>query len=161
MTIEELLEIEAIRSMRNRYSYYLDAGQLQDLVDLFTDNAVCEFGPYGVWRGKKTIAENYEAVERPILENGPFQSLHANTNHWVEIKGPDRAVGRVYLIDLMVNRPADQNPIIWLGLYDEEYRKVGGDWKISRSSLQFMWPQRNLSEGFVKPRDHGLPWPWG
>ncbi len=152
MTIEDLLEIEAIRKQRVLYSYYLDAGELEKLVDLFTDDAICEFGPYGVWEGKATIYKNYEVVERPILEKGPFQSLHANTNHWVELTGPDTAVGRVYLIDLAVGRGEDENPLIWLGLYDEAYRKVDGAWKISRSSLQFMWPKRHLTEGF--PGDH-------
>jgi hypothetical protein len=148
MTIDDLLEIESIRKLRILYSYYLDAGELDALVDLFTDDAVCEFGPYGVWTGKPMIAENYEKVERPILEKGPFQSLHANTNHWVELTGPGEAVGRLYLIDLAVGRPANENPMIWLGAYDEAYRKVGGAWKICRSSLQFMWPERHLTEGF-------------
>ena len=149
MTIDELLEVETIRKLRTLYSYYLDAGELDSLVALFSDDAVCEFGPYGTWTGKKMIAENYEKVERPILEKGGFQSLHANTNHWVEITGPDMAVGRVYLIDLVLGDP-DPNkvPIVWLGVYDEAYKKVGGKWKISRSSLQFMWPQRHLTPGF-------------
>ncbi len=148
MTIEELLEVETIKKLRTLYSYYLDAGELDSLVDLFTDDAVCEFGPYGTWTGKPMIAENYERVERPILEKGGFQSLHANTNHWVEITGDDTAVGRVYLIDLTLQAAADQVPIIWLGIYDESYRKVGGKWKISKSSLQFMWPQRHLTPDF-------------
>ena len=149
MTIEELLDIESIRKLRTLYSYYLDAGELDPLVALFTDDAVCEFGPYGVWTGRKMIAENYEVVERPALEKGGFQTLHANTNHWVEITGADTAVGRVYLIDLVLGDP-DPNkvPIVWLGIYDEAYSKVDGKWKIARSSLQFMWPKRHLTPEF-------------
>lgn len=148
MTIEELLDIESIRKTRNLYSYYLDAGDLDALVDLFTEDAVCEFGPYGVWEGKATIRANYEVVERPMIEKGGFQTLHANTNHWVELTGADTGVGRVYLIDLMLDGDADKNPMVWLGLYDEAYRKVDGKWKISRSSLQFLWPKRHVTEGF-------------
>lgn len=147
MTVEELLEIEAVRSLRLRYSFFLDAGQLEALVELFTDDAVCEFGPYGVWRGRKAIAENYEQVLGSSRSLGPFQSLHANTNHWVELTGPTQAVGRVYLIDLAVGDP-QKNPLIWLGVYDEAYRKVASDWRIERSSLQFLWPQRHLTAGF-------------
>ena len=151
MTIEELLEIEAIRKLRTRYSYYLDAGELDALVSLFTDDAVCEFGPYGIWEGKAEIAKNYEVVERPIIEKGPFQTLHANTNHWVELTGADTALGRVYLIDLAMGDP-EKNPLIWLGVYDEAYRKEGSVWRISRSSLQFMWPKRHLTANF--PGEH-------
>jgi ketosteroid isomerase-like protein len=148
MTIEELLEIESIRKLRTLYSYYLDAGELDALVALFTDDAVCEFGPYGVWEGKATIRANYEVVERPMIEKGGFQTLHANTNHWVELTGADTAVGRVYLIDLALGGDPEKNPMIWLGVYDESYRKAGGAWKIARSSLQFLWPKRHVTADF-------------
>ena len=49
MTIDELLDIESIRKLRTLYSYYLDAGELDPLVALFTDDAVCEFGPLSPW----------------------------------------------------------------------------------------------------------------
>ena len=75
MTVEDLLEIETIRRARVRYSYYLDTGDLDGLVALFTDGAVCEFGPYGVWTGKAMIAENYaQVVGGAIREKGPFQN---------------------------------------------------------------------------------------
>lgn len=149
MIVEELLEIESIRKLRVRYSYYLDTGALDALVALFTDDAVCEFGPYGVWTGKATIAKNYTGVmAAAILEKGPFQTLHVNTNHWVELTQPDAAVGRLYLVDLALGGAPDKNPMVWLGAYDEAYRKIGGAWKISRSSLQFMWPERHLTAGF-------------
>ncbi|MDB5480822.1 MAG: hypothetical protein JWO83_1875 [Caulobacteraceae bacterium] len=148
MTVEDLLEIEAIRKLRTLYSYYLDAGELDALVALFADDAVCEFGPYGVWEGKATIRANYEVVERPMIEKGGFLTLHANTNHWVELTGADSAVGRVYLIDLSLGGEPEKNPMVWLGVYDESYRKIGGAWKISRSSLQFLWPQRHVTAGF-------------
>ena len=152
MTVHELLEIETIRRARMRYSYYLDTGDLDALVALFTDDAVCEFGPYGVWTGKATIAENYaQVVGGAIREHGPFQTLHVNTNHWVELTGPDAAVGRLYLVDLALGGEADKNPMVWLGVYDEVYRKIDGDWRIARSSLQFMWPERHLTEGFPGP----------
>ncbi len=148
MTVEELLEIEAIRKLRVRYSYYLDSGEIASLVALFCEDAVCEFGPMGVWRGAATIARNFDSVGRELTKNGPFRMLHVNTNHWVELTGKETAVGRVYLVDLALDGPPEKNPMVWLGVYDEAYRKVAGDWKISRSSLQFMWPQRHLTEGF-------------
>lgn len=148
MTMEDLLEVEMIRKLRVLYSYYLDAGELDSLAGLFTDDAVCEFGPFGVWTGKAMIAENYQRVMRPSTEKGPFQSLHANTNHWVELTAWDSALGRLYLIDLALNGEPEANPMVWLGVYDEAYKKVAGLWKIQRSSLQFMWPQRHLTADF-------------
>ena len=45
MTLADLLDIEGIRKLRLRYSYYLDALDLDALAGLFTADAVCEFGP--------------------------------------------------------------------------------------------------------------------
>jgi len=41
------------------------------------------------------------------------------------------------------------NPLYWLGVYEEEYRRTEGDWKILRQSLNFIWPQRMLNDGFL------------
>ena len=57
MTIEELLDIEAIKQVRYLYSHYYDGNRLDDLISLFTDDAVCEFGANfgGDWVGKEQI----------------------------------------------------------------------------------------------------------
>jgi hypothetical protein len=149
--LRELLDIEAIRNLGVLYSQYLDHDYLEALAELFTEDAVCEFGPYGQWVGRKTIYENYVEVERtsgPAPGSKPFQAMHANSNHWVELTGPDTAVGRRYLLDLLTDRKADEHPFIWLAVYDEAYRKIDGDWKIARSTLQFLWPEKHLTGDF-------------
>ncbi|MFM7119741.1 MAG: nuclear transport factor 2 family protein [Gammaproteobacteria bacterium] len=149
--LRELLDIEAIRKLGVLYSQYLDCDYLEALAELFTEDAVCEFGPYGQWVGRKTIYDNYVAVERtsgPNPGSKPFQAMHANANHWVELTGPDTAVGRRYLLDLLTDRPADQHPFIWLAVYDEAYRKIAGEWKITRSTVQFLWPEKHLTGAF-------------
>ena len=70
MTVEDLLEIERIRKLRVLYSYYLDAGEFDALAALFCEDAVCEFGPFGVWTGRSTIAENYKNVMAPMAAKG-------------------------------------------------------------------------------------------
>ena len=145
--LRDLLEIEAIRKLGLYYSQLQDHAYLERLVDIFTADALCEFGPYGVWRGREQIAVNYAKVKQD-MGGDTFAALHANSHHWVELLGPAKAVGRRYLIDLQTTRPATENPLIWLGLYDEEYRKENGVWKIARTSLQFLWPERHLTPGF-------------
>jgi hypothetical protein len=71
----------------------------------------------------------------------------------VELTGPDTAVSRTYLIDTVHEPDPRTNPIIWLGLYDEDYVKVDGEWKIKRSTLQYLWPKRMITDG----KDG--PWP--
>src|SRR5512139_1348838 len=83
--IEELLEKEAIKEVRIMYSHYFDGKNLDGLVDLFTDDAICEFGPEygGDWVGKAQIRENYgKFTNAPGPE---FGVLHAVTNPWIRL----------------------------------------------------------------------------
>lgn len=148
--LRELLEVEAIRKMRNLYSHLLDSGELDALATIFTEDALCEFGPYGEWRGRETIRANYQQVYNDQIKQA-FGSLHNTGNHRVELSGPNTAVGRIYLIDVLTATAPEKNPFEWLGVYDDAYEKVDGAWLIKRMSLQFMWPQRQLSNGFPGP----------
>jgi ketosteroid isomerase-like protein len=142
--LRTLLEVEAIRQLRIDYTLAMDKRDLDLLITLFTDDALCEYGPYGSWSGKAVILENYRATFTGELA-APFTSLHVDTNHGVEILSDSQARGQCYLTDIVTHVAPDENPILWFGLYDEEYRKENGQWKFSRSSLQFFWPERHAA----------------
>lgn len=148
--LRELLEIEAIRKVRNLYAQFLDSGEIDALAALFTEDALCEFGPYGQWRGRETIRQNYQQVFNDQIKS-PFGSMHNTVNHWVELSNSTTAVGRSYLIDVLTHTDPTANPIEWFGVYDDAYEKVGGAWLIARISLQFLWPERQLADGFSAP----------
>ena len=77
--------------------------------------------------------------------------MHHITNHYIEMTGPDTAEGRSYLLDVATSVEPEAQPIVWFGLYDEDYRKVDGQWLISKCSLQFLWPQRMTMPSFGTP----------
>ena len=49
-------------------------------------------------------------------------------NHVVALTGPDTATGMMYLLDFVTGDMMRDggNPLYWLGVYDEDYRKVDG-----------------------------------
>jgi ketosteroid isomerase-like protein len=144
MTLEQLLQIEEIRQLRVRYSHCFDGQRLEELVDLFTEDAVCEFGPDfgGDWVGKARIRESYA---RYLAREGPeFGVLHAVTNHDVTLVDDTTALGRSYLLDLRTTEGV-ANPLILFGVYDDLYRKLGGAWKIHRTRIDFLWPKRHYT----------------
>lgn len=146
-TLEELLEIEEIRKLRVLYSHYFDGRDLDGLAGLFTEDAVCEFGPDfgGDWVGRETIRENYAKVH--ARHGGVAHSfMHAVTNPWIEITSPDRARGRCYLLDINTTVPRGENPLTLLGIYVDDYLKVGGRWYIDRTRIDFLWPDRRVAE---------------
>jgi hypothetical protein len=143
MTIDDLLEIEKIKTTRHLYSHYYDSGEVDKLAALFTDDAVCEFGPDygGDWVGRPAIHANYGKFMSRY--GGIFNVLHAVTNPFIQLSGEGRATGRWYLLDLRT-AVGTENPLILFGIYDDEYRKVGDDWLIHRTRLHFLWPKRDL-----------------
>ena len=140
--IEELLAVEAIRKLRVLYSHYYDGQRVNELVDLFTDDAVCEFGPSygGDWVGKQQIRERFERFAR--REGPQYGVMHAVTNHNVTLIDEQTAHGRAYLLDLRTTEGVE-NPLILFGIYDEVYRKLNGAWKIHRTRIDFLWPKRH------------------
>ena len=150
MTLEELLAKQEIAELRLGYAAYLDTKDYDRLMDLFTDDAVCDFGPeYGRWEGKATIRKNYEVAMAQA--GGPFDSIHVVTNPWVTLLGPDTAHARWYLIDCLTRQAphtglatqgGHASPFLWLGMYEDDCRKVAGKWKIARTRLHFLWPTR-------------------
>ena len=74
MTLEELLEKETIKELRVMYCHYFDGKMIDDLVDLFTDDAVCEFGPDygGDWVGKDQIREISQPTPRARVRLSAF-----------------------------------------------------------------------------------------
>ena len=144
MTIEELLEIEAIKQVRYLYSHYYDGNRLDDLISLFTDDAVCEFGANfgGDWVGKEQIRAHYDEF---LYGSGRavHSQMHAVTNPWIRLLSDDEAMGRWYQLNLNVAEGAE-NPLTLFGIYDDVYRKVDGEWKIHRSRIDFLWPKRTF-----------------
>ncbi len=145
MNVDQLLAIEEIRRLRILYSHHYDGQDLDALVDLFTDDAVCEFGAHfgGDWVGKGQIRENFGKWS--LGEGEPFEIMHAVANHWVELTGPDTARGRSYLLDLRT-KVGVENPLVLFGIYDDDYKQVDGAWKFHRTRIDFLWPGRHVGE---------------
>ncbi len=145
--LRELLEMEAIRKVKNLYSHLMDSRDIDALAEIFAEDAVCEFGPYGSWHGRDEIRANYKAVFSDADVNGalPYGGFHSTTNQWVELTGPETAVSRTYLLDIVHEPNPRVNPFIWFGLYDEDFVKRGGVWQIKRCTLQFLWPERQVT----------------
>lgn len=148
MTIEELLEIETIKQLRIQYSHFFDGQRTDELADLFTDDAVCEFGPNygGDWVGKDQIRANFAQYAQ--AEGPEFGVLHAVTNPLIRLVDGETAHGRWYLLDLRTTEGVE-NPLILFGVYDDLYKKVDGQWLIHRTRIDFLWPTRE----YYGPRD--------
>ena len=149
MTVDDLLALEEIRNLRYAYCATFDARDIDAFTDLFTGDAVCDVGPYGTWVGREAVRTNHLALMQ--LAGAPFDDLLVATNPVIRLTGPTTAHGRWYLLDLltrqkphtgMETRGGHDNPLFYLAVYEDDYRKVDGVWKIAYCKLNFLWPER-------------------
>ncbi len=149
LSAESLLAIEEIKHVKYLYSHLYDGGDVEEAIKLFTEDAVCEFGPrYGDWIGRNQIFEKYSGIWANNRANGglPYEVLHAFTNPHIVLTGPETAEGWWYLLEFTTKVGAEKPPRIF-GVYRDEYRKVEGAWKIARMRVDFLWPIRAFKDG--------------
>ncbi len=139
--LKELLDREQIRNLRTLYAHLLDGNNIAALDQVFSADAIVEV-TVGKMEGIEAIQSGlndaFKLYDRDHRENYPF--MHAITNHWVQLTGPDTAQGRCYLIDFETASKPDPNPLLLLGIYADEYTRIDGEWRITHTRLEVVWP---------------------
>jgi hypothetical protein len=146
--IDRLLELNDIKNLRIKYTHLFDTNSINELGELFAENAVCDVGQ-GVWQGREEIRQGLAKAfaEYDVDKRGSYPFLHAITNQWVEFTGEDTAQGRCYLIDLHTIEKPVKDPWILLGTYADAYQCIDGRWYITHSRLDIAWPSRRVVNG--------------
>ncbi|MFF5867202.1 nuclear transport factor 2 family protein [Pseudomonas sp. NPDC012596] len=144
---QRLLDREEIRDLRILYAHHLDSNNIQALDQVFSADAVVEVtvGKMdGIDAIRAGLNDAFKLYDRDLQGSYPF--MHAITNHWIKLTGPDTAEGRCYLIDFETASKPDPNPLLLLGLYADEYKRINGEWRITRTRLEVVWPDRSNAE---------------
>jgi hypothetical protein len=129
--ITRLEDMNAIERLQRAYGYFVDKSQWVQLSELFSDDATLEIGGKGLFLGKPRVLEYMQkafgldgAKEGSLANHMQFQSIPDisadGTRGWIR--------SRAYVMSLGG----------WgLPLYENEYRKENGVWKISRLTGPF------------------------
>lgn len=120
-TLSDQLEI---RTLRAAYGHHIDRGEWDAWVNLFTEDAVVDYGPYDRLEGHEDLA----AFATKIIDDLFTYSMHLALMPMLEFDG-DRATGRWYL--LVLYSTADGDPGWLAGTYEDTYRRVDGEWKFA------------------------------
>lgn len=140
--LQALLDREEIRALRLRYSELLDSGEAEKMGEVFTNDAVVTVtvgSMAGLPAIKQSLQEAYHAFD--TKQRGHFPFMHAVTNHHITLTGEDTATGSCYLLDFVTDRPEDAHPVLLLGRYLDRYVRVNGEWRISHTELDVVWPE--------------------
>lgn len=129
--ITRLEDLNDIERLQRTYGYFVDKSQWTPLANLFTDDATLEIGGKGLFLGKKRVLEYMQtafgpdgAKENSLANHMQFQSIPDisadGTTGWIRSRAYVMSSGG------------------WgLPLYENEYRKENGVWKMSRLTGPF------------------------
>jgi SnoaL-like protein len=128
--MREMEDREAIKELRHLYSYHVDQGKMAECAALYSDDAVADFGPLGVFRGRDQVRGFYcEYLPANFVE-----MRHYVHNHVIRLAG-DRGDGECYFEVKLISREGKGFSIA--GRYDDEFVRVGGQWKFKARRVTF------------------------
>jgi len=131
---QRLEDIAAVGKLQRAYAYYLDKGYWDEAADLFAEDATMEVGVDGVYVGKARIRE------RIRTEGGgwPGPGLkYGQLNTRLQLQpviavAADGRLARARWRELALMGQYHQHAEWGTGLYENEYVKQDGVWKIGR-----------------------------
>ena len=164
--VTRLDDVNAIRRLHNLYGYYIDKCLYRETVDLFADDGEVRFFG-GIYRGKAGVARLYvERFQKNFTNglNGPVDGFlldHMQMQDVIDV-APDgkTALGR-FRAFMTAGRHKDHGgPRQWWegGLYENEYVKDGGVWKIKVLNYMPQW-HADFETGWAHTRPAYLPFP--
>jgi ketosteroid isomerase-like protein len=135
--IRAIEDREAIRELTARYCKFAVEGDAEDVVSLFTEEGVLDFGEI-VEQGRERLLALYRESFKAVR---PIPMVH---NHVVELDG-DRATGYCSLELRMVE---NGEAVTAAGHYEDVFERVAGSWKFARRKLVF-YHRVPLSQGWA------------
>jgi len=130
--INDALDKEAIRDLPVRYCHYIRTGNRDGWVGLYADDG--EYDPRQP--DGKGGAKGSEALRKLFDGSGAsgnnWPMVH---NHVVELLGPDKAKGWVYM---ELRSAPEKMRVTNIVVYEDDYVKVDGRWRIKKRGLTFV-----------------------
>jgi len=132
-----LSDIESIRQMRYRYWRAVCQVDLNSVLALFSENPLVDFGLGQPVEGKEAVEMLYRQTVGTWKPQGQYPRGFIPE---IEITGDSTAKG-AWMVEVQV--PDQEKKLVSIigCLYDEEYVKENGEWKISRLKTSYTYNQ--------------------
>ncbi|MCR9185168.1 MAG: nuclear transport factor 2 family protein [Halieaceae bacterium] len=130
-SLQTLLDKQAIRELKYRYLNACDDKAPETVAACFAPGPVAiNFGHIGEFANR----EDFVAVFVALGCHEHIVDMHHAENMIVEMTGADSASARVGLRFHSINT-RDQTTVQLGGFYNDEYRRINGEWLISASTF--------------------------
>ncbi len=130
--LEEILARLAITDVFHAYAFHFDRNEPEAVADLFTDDAVVDYGPeVAPMVGRSAILERVAAGQRDTFA----ATSHHVSNVSVAILDPEHATGVAYLYAWHRYRNGAPDGHLW-GQYHDTFRRTADGWRIASLQLR-------------------------
>jgi len=140
-TLQQLSDLEDIRTLKYRYYRAIDTADMALLANLFTDDVTVDYRG-GVYRVSLSGKENMLEFLANSFNSGSVAMHHGHMPD-ITLTGDDSATGLWYLEDIFISLE-DKLHTHGTAIYKDEYRRENGVWKISRTEydrvIELMMP---------------------
>lgn len=159
-----LEDAAAIRKLHHLYGYFIDKCLYEETVDLFADDGVVRFFG-GIWKGKESVRRLYIGRFRKNFtgdHNGPVKGFlldHMQMQDVIDVADDRRTAKARFRVFMAAGRHADHGgPRQWWegGLYENEYVREDGVWKISLLNYHPQW-HADYESGWAHTKPNYLP----
>jgi hypothetical protein len=128
--VSRLEDQDAVENLQATFGFYFDKGLWSDAADLFARSGSFEYGLSGVYIGQ-------DRIRRALLLFGPeglgqgYLNNHMMLQAVIIVAQDGRTATARWQGPVMLSEPGG-NGVWGVGIYENEYVKEGGVWKISR-----------------------------
>ncbi len=129
-TLQQLSDLEDIRTLKHRYFRGIDTADMALLKDLFTADVTVDYRGGG-YRVELSGREDMLLFLANAFHSGAVAMHHGHMPD-ITLHGPDDAEGLWYLEDIFINLEA-QTHTIGSAIYRDVYRREDGAWRIART----------------------------
>jgi hypothetical protein len=128
--VSRLEDQDGVESLQATFGFYFDKGLWNDAADLFTRNGSLEYGQSGIYVGQ-------DHIRRALLLFGPqglgqgYLNNHMMLQAIITVASDGKTAAGRWQGPVQLSEPG-QNGIWGVGVYENEYVKDGGIWRISK-----------------------------
>jgi SnoaL-like domain len=132
--VDRLDDLSQIEILQRTYGYYVDKNLWQQIADLYTEDGTLEIGGRGVFVGRKRILQYLQFLGKPedgrLYDHTQLQPIVDVSPDGTEAKGRWRA--------LIFTGGLNDESVIGDCIYENEYRKQNGVWRIHKLHAYFV-----------------------
>lgn len=132
--IRKVEAYQAISNIQAKYSYFVDNRQIDELLDLFTEEFIWEAG-----FDQMVSFNDKDKLARFLGKADDTSDLmrHLPVTPCIEVNG-DEATGKWYLFGMVTSLAEGDEKAHWVhGTYNNAYKYEGGAWKLSHLNFKY------------------------